>query len=359
MFEELKKKRRRDGFNPKAIVAAILFGAIILVFVFLDMNPQKGGVAQGGTAAIVNGDMISQAELIEATENLRRNPFFAQFGGDNRSFLQIQALQQLINGTLISQEAQKQGLLVPNEQIRDAIVNEKFFQEDGRFRRDRYMQYLQAVRKSAGDFEAQQRKDLMRQRAARVLAAGLQPTDLEVQRELSVKGLRANAEFVSIPTDAVVQPASIAATDVDTFLKGDGAKRVKEYYDSHPDEFSTPEEVNARHILVKATKGDKAAEDKARTKIAQIQTRLKSEDFGKVAREVSEDEGSKATGGDLGFSVAAVWYLSSKRRRSLWNPKKPANRCKRISGSISSKFWQSAKPAKQLLKPLKTKSHVS
>ncbi len=300
MFEELKRKRR-DGLRFKTIVASALFGAIILVFVFLDMNPSAGGVGQGGAAAVVNGDMISQAQVAEAAENLRRNPFYAQFGGQDSSFLQVQALQSLINGELLSQEAQKQGLLVSNDQIRDMIVNEQFFQEDGRFKRDRYMGYLSAVRKTAGEFETQQRKDLMRQRATRILSAGLQPTELEVQRELAVKNLKANAEFVAIPTNEAVKPEAISAADVDTYVKGDGKKPIEEYYSSHKEEFSTSEEVNARHILVKAAKGDKAAEEKARTKVQEIKKRLEKEDFAKVAADLSEDDGSKAKGGELGF----------------------------------------------------------
>lgn len=68
-------------------------------------------------------------------------------------------------------------------------------------------------------------------------------------------------------------------------------EEVRKYYDSHKDQFSSPESVKVRHILVKSI--DEAKKVKERLK--------KGEDFAKVAREVSMDPGSRDRGGDLGY----------------------------------------------------------
>jgi peptidyl-prolyl cis-trans isomerase C len=78
---------------------------------------------------------------------------------------------------------------------------------------------------------------------------------------------------------------------------------MKSYYDAHHDEFRTPETVKARHILVKlentATEDEKK---KAREKVELYLKKIRDgEDFAKLASEVSDDPGSKARGGDLGF----------------------------------------------------------
>ena len=78
---------------------------------------------------------------------------------------------------------------------------------------------------------------------------------------------------------------------------------VKTYYDSHKDEFKTQEMVKARHILVivenSASEDEKKkAKDKAEIYLKKIKD---GEDFAKMAAEVSDDPGSKAKGGDLGF----------------------------------------------------------
>ena len=77
---------------------------------------------------------------------------------------------------------------------------------------------------------------------------------------------------------------------------------MKQYFDSHPEEFKQPEQVKASHILIKvAADADPAQKDEARQKIEDIQKKLKKgEDFSTMAREHSEGP-SASRGGDLGY----------------------------------------------------------
>jgi len=79
-------------------------------------------------------------------------------------------------------------------------------------------------------------------------------------------------------------------------------KDAKAFYDSHPKQFTRPEEVRASHILVKVEKT--ATEEKkaeAKKKIEGIQERLaKGEDFGALAKEVSDCPSAKQDG-DLNY----------------------------------------------------------
>lgn len=80
-------------------------------------------------------------------------------------------------------------------------------------------------------------------------------------------------------------------------------KDYEAYYEAHKKEFENPEMVRARHILV-AVKPDATPEQKeaAKKKAEEIQAKAKAgEDFAKLASEYSDDPGSKAKGGDLGF----------------------------------------------------------
>lgn len=59
------------------------------------------------------------------------------------------------------------------------------------------------------------------------------------------------------------------------------------------------DDFDVQHILVKAPQGNQAALDEAKKKIDAVYDRLKKgEDFTTVAKEVSEDDGSKAKGGE-------------------------------------------------------------
>jgi hypothetical protein len=62
-------------------------------------------------------------------------------------------------------------------------------------------------------------------------------------------------------------------------------------------------EVRARHVLVKTAPGAKPEEkEAARKRAEEIRARAAAgEDFGKLAGELSEDEGSRPKGGDVGF----------------------------------------------------------
>ena len=78
---------------------------------------------------------------------------------------------------------------------------------------------------------------------------------------------------------------------------------LKSYYDSHKEEFKTPEMVRASHILIKVSPSASAEEKKkAKEKAEDILKKIKSgQDFAKLAAEFSDDPGSKTKGGDLGF----------------------------------------------------------
>ena len=78
---------------------------------------------------------------------------------------------------------------------------------------------------------------------------------------------------------------------------------AKSFYDKHPEYFKMPETVRASHILIALTDGAKpeeiaAQEKKAKTIAGKAK---KGEDFATLAKENSEDPGSKENGGDLNF----------------------------------------------------------
>jgi parvulin-like peptidyl-prolyl isomerase len=83
---------------------------------------------------------------------------------------------------------------------------------------------------------------------------------------------------------------------------------IKKYYDDNPAKFESPEMVRASHILLGTrdpkTGGELSDEQKA-AKRKQLEALLKrardGEDFGKLAKEFSEDPGSKDKGGEYTF----------------------------------------------------------
>lgn len=77
---------------------------------------------------------------------------------------------------------------------------------------------------------------------------------------------------------------------------------VRNYYQTHPQEFGGEDEVKVRHIFLPLPEGaSRAEEEKARAHAERVLQRLRTgEDFEKVAREVSKGP-SAAEGGDIGW----------------------------------------------------------
>lgn len=80
-------------------------------------------------------------------------------------------------------------------------------------------------------------------------------------------------------------------------------KEAKSYYDKNIELFKAPEQVKARHILIQVPKeaseeDKKKLKEKAEELLKKVQA---GEDFAKLAEANSDDPGTKAKGGDLGF----------------------------------------------------------
>jgi peptidyl-prolyl cis-trans isomerase C len=78
---------------------------------------------------------------------------------------------------------------------------------------------------------------------------------------------------------------------------------IETYYKGHKEEFTNPESVKARHILLKVPEGaDEKAWKEAESKAKDVKKKLENgEDFAELAKKYSDDPGSKTKGGDLGF----------------------------------------------------------
>jgi peptidyl-prolyl cis-trans isomerase C len=125
--------------------------------------------------------------------------------------------------------------------------------------------------------------------------------NLQIQATgMSLDQIRSNAFKEQLPSNVLIRETSgdVKISDAD----------AKKYYDDNPDQFEQPEQVHVSHILLltqdPVTKAP-LPPDKKKEKldlIKQIRDRaLKGEDFGKLAKQYSEDPGSKDIGGEYTF----------------------------------------------------------
>jgi peptidyl-prolyl cis-trans isomerase D len=291
----------------KSVSAWLIFGAIILVFAFMGMTPQQMGVAQGGSAAVVNGAIVSQAEFVEQVEIMGKDPRFAQlqqFGGEfAQQMIRQQAIQSLVDQRLLGQNLGKTGIVSSDLHVRQAISEIPAFQDDGRFSPTRYLGYLQQSRQEAGEFEEKVRQQISTSRMARTFSAALRPIELERELMKNVESRKANVEVMSIPTETLIVSETVSATDVKAFLeKSDSKGRIKAYFDANQAKYAEPEKAKVRHILIRAERAKAEDVEKAKVEAEKTVASLRAgANFEAIAKEKSADPGSAKNGGLIDF----------------------------------------------------------
>ncbi len=160
-------------------------------------------------------------------------------------------------------------------------------------------------------------QDLVLDRVLRKKAAGIEVNDADVDAQLetirkqvgSEEAMAAELKKAGRTLDQVkvdIKSALRQQRWVESQVEGKTAVTeadLKDFYDKNQDAFKQPEMVRASHILLRteaeATPEQLAAKKKA---IDALSARLKKgEDFAAIAKEASEDPGSKEAGGDLDF----------------------------------------------------------
>ena len=242
-------------------------------------------------------------------------------------------LDALIDQRVQAIAAKQAGVVVSNELIRKAIEEVPAFQVDGKFNADRYQLALasQIPAQTPRGFEDVVRDSLQQSLVTTGVGASNFVTPAEMERLIRLLGEKRDVQLLVMPTQA---PDSAAVSAVD----------AKRWYDTHTDAYRAPETVSieyvelnaatmapptnvdeaalrqryekessrfveqeqrlASHILVRVEKGaSDAALKVAQQKAQQLATQSKAAgaDFAALARASSDDTGSKAAGGDLGW----------------------------------------------------------
>ena len=241
-----------------------------------------------------------------------------------------QILQQMIDEQAALAEAERQGIRVSDEELAQQIFSIPGLQENGRFIGEaRYEQLLRSQRPpmTKGDFEANLRRSMMIDKLRAALTDWMAVAEPELEREYKLRNEKVKLQVVALTADrvprsgrrhrpgrrGVLQPApgrvphGRAAEGEDAALDRDAARakvnvtpaEAETYYKNNLQQYTTPEQVRASHILLNTAGKDEAAVQKQAEEI--LKRARAGEDFAALAKQYSEDEGSKVKGGDLDY----------------------------------------------------------
>ncbi|MGQ9812190.1 MAG: peptidylprolyl isomerase [Dissulfurimicrobium sp.] len=140
-----------------------------------------------------------------------------------------------------------------------------------------------------------QAKEQLVERWTHINLLAMRARDMKLDQDPEVK-----SRIEDLKNSLLAQEIIHKEIDKDVAISDEDAKN---FYEKNKAEFSQPEMIKARHILIKVQSGaPEKAWKEAEAKARDIKKKLdKGADFAQLAKQYSEDPGTKDKGGDLGF----------------------------------------------------------
>lgn len=182
-------------------------------------------------------------------------------------------------------------------------------------------------------FENEIKKEIVEQRLRALVTGGVTVSDSEVRSSYIDQGTKIKFDYAVLDTDALRNQINPSDAQLQAYFKQNAAKyahavpearklqyiafttanlpnppapvsdaQVQQYYQQHIKDYQVDEQVKVRHILIAVNSQDPKADATAKAKAQGILDQLHhGGDFAKLARQNSDDPGSKDQGGELGW----------------------------------------------------------
>jgi peptidyl-prolyl cis-trans isomerase D len=315
------------------IVLAVIVAPIIITMVVTLIPGIFGGTAAIGTDTVlaeVGRDSVTINEAsLEFQDYLQQQRIPPQAYG----FILPRIVDDLIIEKALLQEAERLGLGVTENELAETLRTSlpALFQGGAFLGKDVYAQFVQErFQKTIPQFEAEFRKELTLLKLRHLVTDNVQVSDQEVMQEFQQRNEKARIDYVTVSAAALQPAISSTAAEVEQHFQQNRAvytfperrtfqylvidddavaskvqvppQEVERYYNQNRERFRVQERARVTHILLKTT--DKS-EDEIKAIEARAQDLLKQvragKDFAELAKTHSEDPGSAAKGGEVGW----------------------------------------------------------
>jgi peptidyl-prolyl cis-trans isomerase D len=213
------------------------------------------------------------------------------------------AASSMLREALLAHLGEEMGLGVSDDELRAFVAKQPWSRgADGKYDADQVRKVITDNWGTEHAFKQRLSDDLLAAKAQRLIEAGVAISDGEARD--AIRASRESVQLLAVRLDgSQPRPGLAVAPDAGKQLAAKDPERVRKAVEERRAELDSPEQVRARHILVAlAPRADAAARSAARAKIDAAKKRLEAgEDFAAVAKDVSDDPGTKQNGGDLGF----------------------------------------------------------
>lgn len=278
---------------------------------------------------------IDQAQFRQEYQEWREN-MRARMGAsyDPRMFeqpaMRRQLLEQMVDRAVLHEANNRMDIVVPASRLRSEIMAVPAFQMNGQYSPEAYRAFLAARRMSAAELDRRLTDGAGAQILPGAVMSSALVTDAEVDAYLRISEQTRDFRYVSVtePVGAVSEEVSDEEVQgyfdehIDEFMNPETVTveyveisaatmsvpdadedALRALYDAEIARFSTPEERLASHILIQPDSQDAEGQRAALAKAEELAAKAREDgsDFAALARENTQDLGSRDKGGDLGW----------------------------------------------------------
>lgn len=317
--------------KSKGWIAYLIIGFISIPFAFWGVTSYFG-TGDAAPVAEVEGEEISQPYFQDLYQ--RRYQAEQQRQADDANIdeaaLKATVLDEVVQQTLLRTWTENNGYAVSDKQLAKAIHGNFMFQEEGKFSPDQYRSILGMQGLTVLGYENRlgqsiRMNQLRSGTANSTIVASTELAQLYAlenqTRDISLMQIDAKelATQVSVSEDEIAayyadnqaafktdprmkaEYIELNAADLEAEIVAD-EDVLKARYEETIARYTKPEERRSSHILI--AKGNGVSEAEALEQAQALQAELAAgADFADLAKEHSDDPGSGAAGGDLGFTA--------------------------------------------------------
>jgi len=343
-----------DLFRSRAKAVRILLGAMLAMValsMLLYLIPGAGttvGDASDQVIAEVGKEAVTVPEVDQQIRNALQN---RQLPRNMVDSYVPDLVDQAISDRALAYEGHQLGFEVTDGELAKTIRSLQF----GSLPPDQYRSYIeQQLGISVPEFENNMRLKGYADAVQMIAMEGVIVTPAEVEAEYRKRNDKIKLDYIAFDPSKLMAEIKPTPEDVKAYFErnknfftvpenrdiqliiADQAKvaesiqvsdaQIQEYYNSHKDQYRTPERLHARHILLSTTNKPKDEIPKIQAKAEDLLKQIRGgADFAQLAMKNSEDPGSAAKGGDLGWVVRGQMVKNFEDTVFALKPKEVSN----------------------------------
>ena len=320
-----------DVFRSRDKAVRIVLGGLLglvalsmLIYLIPGAGMSSGTGASAEVIAQIGNEKITTKDVQQLVQERLAS---RQMPPEMMQYILPQLIDQQIADRAIAYEAERRGFTVSDAELANTL---RGMPNLATMPPDQYRGYIEQLGMTVPEFENNLRKKLIVLRLQDIVLQGVVVTPQEVEQEFRRRNEKIKIEYLAFdpakikaevkPAENELQTMFAASKSMYTIPEARTARMVVadpqmvaqllqtsdddllKYYTSHREQYRTADRVKVRHILLMTQGKPKEEVAKIKAKAEGLLKQIKSGgDFAALAKQYSEDPGSKANGGDLGW----------------------------------------------------------